>query len=108
MNELEQIIRSRPRGKYNISEKSNSHYWMIKLLERKPASLEEISNYIKKDHATTHQLITLLRRKGYHITLKGYGGLYELIKSKCPTCKKIINTSNGLRIHHRLKHGVRL
>ena len=104
---LDQIIRSRPRGKYNIQENRNSQYWIIRLLERNPATLETISNYIKKDQRTTQQLITLLRRRGYYISLKGYGGLYELIKEKCPTCKKIINTSHGLRIHHKIIHGVR-
>ena len=81
---------------------------MIRLLERQDATVETISNYIKKDIRTTHQLITLLRRKGYDISLLGYGGMYHLNKTKCPKCHKIINTSNGLRIHHRLKHGVRI
>ena len=101
---LEYQIRHRKRGKYT-KHVHTSEFFIIKLLRQHPANLFTISNYIKKDKRTTQQLITILRRKGYYITLKGYGGLYELKIIQCVKCGVGFKTINGLRKHDTRSHG---
>lgn len=105
---VEQLIENHKRGhnlglKYNIKN-PNSKFLIIQLLRQHPASLETLSNYIKKTHSSTKQFITLLRNDGYYITLQGVGGFYELKKINCKLCKKKFETVKGVRVHHTKRH----
>lgn len=101
--DIQYLIRHRPRGKYT-KHQHNAEFFIIKLLKRRSSNLETISHYINKDKKSTRQFITILRRKGYYITLKGYGGLYEMKKIRCQVCGSQHLTINGVRKHHTRNH----
>ena len=103
---LDLKIRHRIRGKY-VKHVHNSEYFIVKLLKQKPHTLETISNYIKKDKRTTQQMITNMRKKGYYITLKGYGGFYELKTVWCEKCGFGSYTVRGLRRHDTMSHRIK-
>lgn len=78
---FEQLMIQRKNGhnkgmKYQ-KHKVSSQIWIVELLKRRNADLDTISKYIKCDKRTTRQLITVLRRKGHHISLLDYQGEYQ-------------------------------
>lgn len=65
------------RKKASKSNFVSSQTLIVQLLQKGNCDLDKISRYVKKDYTQVRNLITILRKKGHHISLTSYGGQYK-------------------------------